>query len=79
MDLYIEPRAVPSHDGYWHPAIERYQHGIMAWYNIKKYTKEEAEEFARMAIGDAKQAAIEVITAWNIQSYTEIENAKDRA
>ena len=67
MNLYIEPTAVPSNDGYWHPAIVRYQKETMAWYNIKKYTKEEAEDFARLAIGDAKQAAIEVIAAWNIQ------------
>ena len=41
--------------------------GTMAWYNVKYETKEAAEHFARLAIGDAKQAAIEVIAAWNIQ------------
>lgn len=69
MDLGLEATAVPSNDGYWHPAYERYQYGIMVWYNVKKSTKEEAEDFSRLAIGDAKQAAIEVIAAWNVQKY----------
>jgi hypothetical protein len=67
MDLNITPTAIPSHDGHWHPAIVRYQIGTLAWYNIKQATREEAEQFARQAIGDAKQAAIEVIAAWNVQ------------
>jgi hypothetical protein len=68
MDIGLEA-AVPSNDGYWHPAYKRYQYEIMVWYNVKKYTIEEAKDFARLAIGDAKQAAIEVIHAWNVQKY----------
>jgi hypothetical protein len=67
MNLDIEATAVRSSDGYWHPAINRYQYETLAWFNIKKFSKEEAEDFARQAIGDAKQAAIEIIAAWNIQ------------
>jgi hypothetical protein len=69
MDLGIEPRSVPSASGYWHPAIERYQYGIQVWFNVTMATKEEAEQFARSCIGDAKQAAIEVIAAWNVQKW----------
>jgi hypothetical protein len=69
MYIYgISPTAVPSGDGYWHPAYEESQVGIMVWYNIKN-TKEEAESFARLAIGDIKQAAIEVKAAWNVQKW----------
>jgi hypothetical protein len=65
----IEPTAVKSIDGHWHPAYEDNHVGIMVWYNIKYSTKEEAESFARQAIGDIRQAAIEVKAAWNVQKW----------
>jgi hypothetical protein len=70
MDLGLEGTAITSHDGYWHPAVIRLFHGEYAWYNVKMSTKEEAEKFAREAIGDAKQAALQVINAWNIQKVS---------
>lgn len=43
---------------------------VWAWYNVTKATEGEAVEFAKLALGDAAEAAEALIFTWNIQEAT---------